>query len=46
MPPATPTNIASWITTEIILNYFEFKYRKGWWQKYNFVLLELEVVGS
>lgn len=38
MPPATPTNIASWIITGMIFNYFVFKYRKGWWQKYNYVL--------
>ncbi|PSS10439.1 Oligopeptide transporter like [Actinidia chinensis var. chinensis] len=38
MPPATPTNIASWIITGTIFNYFVFKFRKGWWQKYNYVL--------
>ncbi|XP_051125586.1 oligopeptide transporter 3 [Andrographis paniculata] len=38
MPPATPTNIASWIITGTIFNYFVFKYRKRWWQKYNYVL--------
>ncbi|XP_073302694.1 oligopeptide transporter 3-like [Primulina huaijiensis] len=38
MPPATPTNIASWIMTGTIFNYFVFKYRKEWWQKYNYVL--------
>ncbi|XP_039130641.1 oligopeptide transporter 3 [Dioscorea cayenensis subsp. rotundata] len=38
MPPATPTNIASWLITGTIFNYFVFKYRKNWWQKYNYVL--------
>ncbi|XP_059663535.1 oligopeptide transporter 3-like [Cornus florida] len=38
LPPATPTNIASWLITGTIFNYFVFKYRKGWWQKYNYVL--------
>jgi OPT family oligopeptide transporter len=38
MPPATPTNIASWLVTGFIFNYFVFKYRKAWWQKYNYVL--------
>lgn len=38
MPPATPTNIASGIVTGIIFNYFVFKYRKAWWQRYNYVL--------
>ncbi|CAN1336925.1 Oligopeptide transporter 3 [Linum perenne] len=38
MPPATPTNIASWLMTGMIFNYFVFKYHKRWWQKYNYVL--------
>ncbi|XP_026399616.1 oligopeptide transporter 3-like [Papaver somniferum] len=38
MPPATPTNIASWLVTGTIFNYFVFVYRKRWWQKYNYVL--------
>ncbi|KAL6567560.1 Oligopeptide transporter 3 [Orobanche gracilis] len=38
MPPATPTNIASWIIAGTIFNYFVFKYRKTWWQRYNYVL--------
>ncbi|KAJ4850720.1 Oligopeptide transporter 3 [Turnera subulata] len=38
MPPATPTNIASWLVTGGIFNYFVFKYHKRWWQRYNYVL--------
>ncbi|KAI5671259.1 hypothetical protein M9H77_11623 [Catharanthus roseus] len=38
MPPATPTNKGSWIITGLFFNYFVFKYQKGWWQKYNYVL--------
>ncbi|KAE9602097.1 hypothetical protein Lal_00049664 [Lupinus albus] len=38
MPPATPTNIASWLITGMVFNYFVFRYRKRWWQKYNYVL--------
>ncbi|KAL9686873.1 hypothetical protein QQ045_031266 [Rhodiola kirilowii] len=38
MPPATPTNIASWLVTGTIFNYFIFRFRKRWWQKYNYVL--------
>lgn len=38
MPPATPTNIASWLVTGTIFNYFVFNYHKRWWQKYNYVL--------
>ncbi|KAM3270307.1 hypothetical protein P3S67_029414 [Capsicum chacoense] len=35
MPPATPTNIASWLITGMIFNYSVFKHRKEWWKKYN-----------
>lgn len=38
MPPATPTNIGSWIVTGIVFNYFVLRYRRGWWQRYNYVL--------
>lgn len=38
MPPATPTNIASWLIAGMIFNYFVFRYHKRWWQKYNYVL--------
>ncbi|KOM27501.1 hypothetical protein LR48_Vigan432s000600 [Vigna angularis] len=38
MPPATPTNLASWLLTGTIFNYFVFRYNKRWWQKYNYVL--------
>ncbi|XP_068668348.1 oligopeptide transporter 3-like [Aristolochia californica] len=38
MPPATPTNIASWLVTGTIFNYFVFRYRKSWWKKYNYIL--------
>ncbi|XP_058070625.1 oligopeptide transporter 3-like [Magnolia sinica] len=38
MPPATPTNISSWLITGTIFNYFVFRYRKGWWKKYNYIL--------
>ncbi|KAL3742331.1 hypothetical protein ACJRO7_017756 [Eucalyptus globulus] len=38
IPPASPTNIASWIITGMFFNYFMLRYRKRWWQKYNYVL--------
>ncbi|KAL3742330.1 hypothetical protein ACJRO7_017755 [Eucalyptus globulus] len=38
VPPASPTNIASWLITGMFFNYFMFRYRKRWWQKYNYVL--------
>ncbi|KAK9181459.1 hypothetical protein WN944_024596 [Citrus x changshan-huyou] len=38
MPPATTMNFNCWIVVGTIFNYFIFKYRKGWWQRYNYVV--------
>ncbi|KAK9269894.1 hypothetical protein L1049_025467 [Liquidambar formosana] len=38
MPPATALNYNSWILVGTIFNFFVFRYRKKWWQKYNYVL--------
>ncbi|KAJ7564971.1 hypothetical protein O6H91_02G042200 [Diphasiastrum complanatum] len=38
MPPATPVNYSSWIVVGTIFNYYVFKYHRGWWQRYNYVL--------
>ncbi|CAN6482294.1 unnamed protein product [Victoria cruziana] len=38
MPPATPLNYNAWIAVGTIFNFFIFRYRKAWWQKYNYVL--------
>lgn len=38
MPPATALNYNSWILVGTIFNFFVFRYRKRWWQKYNYVL--------
>jgi OPT family oligopeptide transporter len=38
MPPATPLNYTSWIIVGTIFNYFVFRYRKQWWQRYNYIL--------
>ncbi|EOA37544.1 hypothetical protein CARUB_v10011782mg [Capsella rubella] len=38
MPPATSVNFNCWIIVGVIFNYFVFKYYKGWWQRYNYVL--------
>ncbi|KAH9690217.1 Oligopeptide transporter 2 [Citrus sinensis] len=38
MPPATTVNFNCWIVVGTIFNYFIFKYRKGWWQRYNYVV--------
>ncbi|XAR73038.1 hypothetical protein NMG60_11019890 [Bertholletia excelsa] len=38
MPPATAVNYNSWIVVGTIFNFFVFRYRKMWWQRYNYVL--------
>lgn len=38
MPPATPLNFNSWIIVGTIFNFFVFRYRKQWWQRYNYIL--------
>ncbi|KAL8231907.1 hypothetical protein R6Q57_001685 [Mikania cordata] len=38
MPPATTINFNSWVFVGTIFNFFVLKYRKKWWQKYNYVL--------
>ncbi|CAJ1961384.1 unnamed protein product [Sphenostylis stenocarpa] len=38
MPPATPLNYNAWIFVGTIFNFFIFRYRKKWWQRYNYVL--------
>ncbi|KAM7482367.1 hypothetical protein LguiB_006950 [Lonicera macranthoides] len=38
MPPATPLNYNAWIIVGTIFNFFVFRYRKKWWQRYNYIL--------
>ncbi|XP_068657023.1 oligopeptide transporter 4-like [Aristolochia californica] len=38
MPPASSINYTSWIVVGTFFNYYIFRYRKKWWQKYNYVL--------
>ncbi|CAK9277033.1 unnamed protein product [Sphagnum jensenii] len=38
MPPATSINYTAWFLVGFIFNYVLFKYRKAWWQRYNYVL--------
>lgn len=38
MPPATAVNYNSWIIVGTIFNFFIFRYRKQWWQRYNYIL--------
>ncbi|XP_027093479.1 oligopeptide transporter 4-like [Coffea arabica] len=38
MPPATALNYNSWILVGTIFNFLVFRYRKKWWQRYNYIL--------
>ncbi|KAL0392190.1 UNVERIFIED_CONTAM: Oligopeptide transporter 4 [Sesamum radiatum] len=38
MPPATALNYNAWIFVGTIFNFFVFRYRKQWWQRYNYIL--------
>uniref|UniRef100_A0A0D9WRV8 Oligopeptide transporter 4 n=1 Tax=Leersia perrieri TaxID=77586 RepID=A0A0D9WRV8_9ORYZ len=38
MPPATSVNYNSWLLTSTIFNFFVFRYRKKWWERYNYIL--------
>ncbi|KAK1423782.1 hypothetical protein QVD17_19090 [Tagetes erecta] len=35
---ATPVSYNSWIIIGTIFNYFVFRHRKQWWQRYNYIL--------
>jgi OPT family oligopeptide transporter len=38
MPPATALNYNSWVLVGTVFNFFIFRYRKKWWQRYNYIL--------
>lgn len=38
MPPAAPLNYTAWFFLGTVFNFFVFRYRKGWWKRYNYVL--------
>lgn len=38
MPPATSVNFTSWLVMAFAFGHFVFKYRREWWQRYNYVL--------
>ncbi|MCE3216952.1 hypothetical protein HAX54_009646 [Datura stramonium] len=38
MPPANTLNFNSWIVVGFVFNFLIFRYRKKWWQRYNYVL--------
>ncbi|RCV35193.1 hypothetical protein SETIT_7G220900v2 [Setaria italica] len=38
MPPASTLNYTAWCFVGTVFNFFVFRYRKGWWKRYNYVL--------
>ncbi|PIA51925.1 hypothetical protein AQUCO_01000056v1 [Aquilegia coerulea] len=38
IPPASTLNYNAWIVIGVIFNYYVFRYRKQWWQRYNYIL--------
>ncbi|KAK6945864.1 Oligopeptide transporter, OPT superfamily [Dillenia turbinata] len=38
MPPATTLTYNAWLLIGTIFNFFVFRYRKRWWQRYNYIL--------
>ncbi|GMH03050.1 hypothetical protein Nepgr_004889 [Nepenthes gracilis] len=38
MPPATPLNYNAWIIVGTFFNFFIFRHKKQWWQRYNYIL--------
>ncbi|KAK4845259.1 hypothetical protein QYF36_002902 [Acer negundo] len=38
MPPANAVNYNYWIIVGTFFNSFIFRYKKQWWQRYNYVL--------
>ncbi|KAJ1284433.1 hypothetical protein BS78_03G203700 [Paspalum vaginatum] len=49
MPPATAVNYNSWLLIGIAFNFFVFRYRKRWWERYNYILsaaLDIPVDGE
>ncbi|KAJ6822747.1 putative oligopeptide transporter 7 [Iris pallida] len=38
MPPATAVNYTTWILVGFVFGYVFYRYRRGWWQRHNYVL--------
>ncbi|XP_074287919.1 oligopeptide transporter 4-like [Silene latifolia] len=38
LPPTTTLNYNVWILVRTIFNFFIFRYRKQWWQRYNYIV--------
>ncbi|XP_027090171.1 oligopeptide transporter 4-like [Coffea arabica] len=38
MPPARAVNYNAWFVFAFVFNFYVYRYRKKWWQRYNYVL--------
>ncbi|KAL1564699.1 oligopeptide transporter 4 [Salvia divinorum] len=38
LPPASALNYNAWIFVGTVFNFFVYRYRKKWWQRYNYIL--------
>ncbi|GMJ10909.1 oligopeptide transporter 1, ARABIDOPSIS THALIANA OLIGOPEPTIDE TRANSPORTER 6 [Hibiscus trionum] len=38
MPPASAVNFTSWLIVAFLFGHVLYKYRPGWWRRYNYVL--------
>ncbi|CAN0880139.1 Oligopeptide transporter 4 [Linum grandiflorum] len=38
IPPATAINFNSWIIVGVVFNFYVFRYKKEWWNRYNYIL--------
>lgn len=38
MPPASTVNYNAWLFVGTIFNFYVFRYRKKWWERYNYIL--------
>ncbi|OAE28509.1 hypothetical protein AXG93_1736s1050 [Marchantia polymorpha subsp. ruderalis] len=38
IPPAAAVNNTAWIAVGTFFNFYMFKFKKGWWKKYNYIL--------
>ncbi|ONK55788.1 uncharacterized protein A4U43_C10F990 [Asparagus officinalis] len=46
MPPATALNYNAWVAVGTVFNFFIFRYRKKWWERYNYILSAALDAGS
>ncbi|KAJ7542017.1 hypothetical protein O6H91_10G085700 [Diphasiastrum complanatum] len=38
VPPASSVNYVTWFVVGFFFNYYIYRYRKGWWQRHNYIL--------